>query len=66
MPWADVDENVEIGVDLPDKEFVKTREAILLLFARVFPAGSSKWSSLDIVEHLVDETVDEVARIWRK
>lgn len=59
-----IDENAPIGPDLPDKEFVKSREAILRLLPKLFPDKSSKWQSLEILEHFVDETVEEIARIW--
>lgn len=62
----DIDENAPIGSDLPDKEFVKSREAILMLLPRLFRDGSGRWSSLDIMEHFIDETVEEIAHIWKK
>lgn len=62
---ADIDENAPLAPDLPDREFVKSREAILRLLPRLFRDGSAKWSSLDVIEHFVDETVVEIARIWR-
>lgn len=60
-----IDENAPIGNDLPDKEFVQTREAILLLLPRLFRPGTMRWSDYAVVERLVDETVDEIGHIWR-
>lgn len=64
MKYKPIDENAEIASDLDDKKFVKSREAILLLLPKLFPSGSSKWQSLDILEFYIDETVEEIARIW--
>jgi predicted RNA-binding Zn-ribbon protein involved in translation (DUF1610 family) len=59
-----IDENAEIAQDLDDKKFVKSREAILLLLPKIFPDGSSRFSSMEVLERLIDETVEEIARIW--
>lgn len=65
MKYVPIDENAEIGEDLDDRKFVKSREAILRLLPWLFPYGSSKWKSLDIMEHFIDETVEEIARMWK-
>lgn len=49
---------------LDDGKFVASREAILLLLPKLFPEGSSKFGSLPILEHFIDETVAEIAMIW--
>lgn len=64
MSYTDIDENAEIAPDLDDAKFVKSREAILLLLPKLFPNGSSKFQSLDIIERLIDEVVEEIAHIW--
>lgn len=62
--YKDIDENAEIAPDLDDDKFVKSREAILRLLPRIFPKKSSRFSDLDILEHFIDETVEEIARLW--
>lgn len=64
MNYQDIDENAEIGTDLDDKKFVESREAILYLLPKLFRPGSSRFTDLSYVERLVDETVEEIARIW--
>lgn len=59
-----VDENTPLYAELDDDKFVATREAILLLLPKLFPEGSSKWSSLAVMEHFIDDTVGEIAYIW--
>lgn len=61
---ADIDENAPIGIGLDDNKFIKSREAILLLLPKLFHKESARWSSLDIMEHFIDETVEEIAHIW--
>lgn len=63
--WWEVDENADdLYAALPDKEFVETREAILRLLPKLFREGSCRYSSLDVVEYLVDDTVAEIAGVW--
>lgn len=62
MPAAD--ENVVAYSELDDAKFVKSREVILELLLRLFPDGSSRWSRLSIVEHLIDQAVGEIAHVW--
>lgn len=64
MNYADIDENLDTTSDLDDKKFVKSREAILLLLPKLFPNQSARWSKIKIVQHFIDETVEEIARIW--
>jgi hypothetical protein len=59
-----IDENADIASDLDDVKFVKSREIILLLFAKLFSTGSSKFSNMEIIERLTDEAIEEIARIW--
>ena len=65
MLLSEVDENKPIGYELPDKEFLQTREAIMELMVRLVKPGSGRWSSMDIMQHLIDETVTDIAYIWR-
>lgn len=60
-----VDENARFGADLDDVKFVKSREVILLLLPKLFKKESSRWSSLEIMEHFIDEAVAEIAYIWK-
>ena len=66
MKLVEIDVNAPIAPDLPDDEFVKSREVILRLLPKLFPEKSSKWSDLEIIEHFIDEAVEEIARIWIK
>lgn len=58
------DENAVPYAELDDDKFVKSREAILRLLPQLFHDGSARWSSLEIMEHFIDETVGEIAHIW--
>lgn len=64
MNYLDIDENAEIAPDLDDDKFVYSREAILRLLPKLFHDGSARYSTLPVLERLIDETVEEIARIW--
>lgn len=64
MSYVDIDENAEIAPDLDDEKFVKSREAILMLLPKLFRPGSSRFTELEYVERLIDETVEDIAHLW--
>lgn len=64
MSYLDIDENGEIAPDLDDDKFVHSREIILRLLPKLFRDGSSKFTELAPIERLIDEVVEEIARIW--
>lgn len=61
---AEEDQWLEAIKDLPEKEFIATRRAILDLLTDLFPKRSMKWKSEDIPKNLIDITTYEIAKIW--
>lgn len=59
------DENLPPGANLPDAPFIATREAILDLLPKLFRPGTCRYSRLDVIEHIIDETVADIGDVWK-
>ena len=47
-----------------EEKFVRTREAIMTMLPTLFKSGSSRWSSYEVLESLIDGTVAEICDTW--
>lgn len=50
--------------DLDDKAFVRSRAIVIDLMARLFPEGSMKFAHDTLPKKLIDDAVEEIARLW--
>ena len=64
MRLQDIDENEDIALDLDDAKFVESREIILELFDKVVRVDGMKHWHEDVLERLIDESVEEIVRLW--